>query len=251
MLTSGAGVVYFLFVATTANHISGVLSNMSYIGPLREYPKRFYESTEEIPQAVGVRGELTPHILRLTTDKQVIAKTNEWLERFGLARRISYEPFHGDLFALNVTDLERQSTVDFSDSGFGLSQLLPLIVQGFHSKSRAILFLEQPEIHLNPKLQSELANLFAAISVDKKVVIVETHSEHLVLRIRTLIAEKKLRAEDVALYYIEKKKGSSILRRIPISHDGHIEPNEWPTGFFADAISESLNLASAQSGQKS
>lgn len=247
---SGKGSDLFSFVTSAETHLSAILSSISYIGPLREYPKRFYESTEEIPETVGVRGEHAPHILYLTKDTKLVSKTNKWLKSFGLARRVTWDSFHEDLFALKVTDLNRVSTVDYSDSGFGLSQLLPLIVEGFHSRQQGILFLEQPEIHLNPRLQCQLANLFAAVATAKKKVIVETHSEHLVLRVRTLIAERKLRPEEVALYYVEKSGNSSSLRRIPITQDGHIKPDQWPVGFFEESLGEALRLARIPTSQR-
>jgi len=244
---SGKDSDYLSYLSAAEAYIRQTFSGLNYIGPLRDYPKRFYESTEEVPEAVGVRGELAPHILYLTKRDQLAPKTNEWLKKFGLARSISWDSFHDDLFALKVTDLHGESSVDYSDSGFGLSQLLPLIVQGFHSTDKEILFFEQPEIHLNPRLQCQLANLFAEMSASKKTVIVETHSEHLVLRIRTLIAEGKLRPEDVALYYVEKEGVSSVLRKIPISKNGHIEPNQWPVGFFEESLGEALRLARVSS----
>lgn len=237
------GDTYFDFLAMSEVHVEGALSRISYVGPLREYPRRYYESAEEVPETVGVRGELAPQVLYLTKKNQTRAKTNEWLKKFGLARRISCDPFHEDLFALKVTDLRNKSIVDYSDSGFGLSQLLPLIVQVFHSGDGGILFLEQPEIHLNPGMQSQLANLFAEASKERKTLIVETHSEHLVLRIRALIAERELRPEDVALYYVEKSRTSSSLREIPIGEDGHIESEKWPAGFFEEALTDALRLA--------
>jgi len=105
------------------------------------------------------------------------------------------------------------------------------------------MFLEQPEIHLNPRLQTQLANLFAALARRGQTVLVETHSEHLVSRLRTLISERTLRPEQVALYYVEKDKGRSTVRSIPISPDGHIEPEQWPKGFFEEALGEALRLA--------
>ncbi len=247
LVLSGAASELMAFLDSTEGHIKTILSRFSYVGPLRDYPKRFYESTEETPETVGVRGEHAPHILYLAKDETLKTKTNRWLKLFGLARKIGGKSFHDDLFSLNITDQNKSAPVDYSDSGFGLSQLLPLIVEGFYADPRAVLFLEQPEIHLNPKLQCQLANLFAAFAEEKKAVIIETHSEHLVLRIRTLVAEKKLKPEDVALYYVEKDKHVSSLERILISQDGHINPDAWPAGFFEDSLGEALKLAKAVS----
>ena len=78
-------------------------------------------------------------------------------------------------------------------------------------------------------------------------VVVETHSEHLLLRLRRLIATQKIKPNDVALYFVEKKAGVSTIQPIPLDTNGKIEPEKWPKGFFEDTLRESLALASAQS----
>jgi predicted ATPase len=77
-------------------------------------------------------------------------------------------------------------------------------------------------------------------------VLVETHSEHLVMRIRRLIAEGKVNAGDVALYFVERDMYLSTVREVPIDRNGHIDQEDWPKGFFGESLSESLALAAAQ-----
>ncbi|MFQ5663665.1 MAG: DUF3696 domain-containing protein [Terriglobia bacterium] len=241
---------YFDVTGVTQFRISELLSQLSYVGPLRQHPKRFYEISEELPESVGLRGEDAPQILFLKRDAVFLRDVRRWLRTFQLADSIRCESLHRGIFAVRIWERKKASEVDFADTGFGLSQLLPLIVQGFHAKAHSIIFMEQPEIHLNPKMQCTLANLFAAIAGADKTVIVETHSEHLVLRLRSLIAEGELKPQDVALYFVEKQKEESSVRRIPIQEDGHIEPQEWPKRFFEDSIGEALRLARSQPSQK-
>lgn len=226
-----------------------MLGSVSYLGPLREYPQRFYETSEEVPQSVGTRGQKTPEILLLRKDFLFRSRLRDWLRKFGLAADIRCEPLGRGVFAVRIIGASPKSEFDYADTGFGLSQLLPLIVQGLHASRGSILCMEQPEIHLNPRLQSILANFFGALAKDKKTLIVETHSEHFLMRLRSLIAEKLLKPDDVALYFVEKEGDESSQRRIHIGPDGHIEPNEWPKGFFEESISESLRLASLQGPQ--
>lgn len=135
---------------------------------------------------------------------------------------------------------------NIANSGFGASQILPLIVQALLSQEEALTIAEQPEIHLNPKLQCVLADLFAFMVKKNQRVIVETHSEHLLLRLRYLVADKKLSNNDVAIYFIEKESGVSKVTPIKMDDDGHIPSDVWPKGFFEESMRESLALASAQ-----
>lgn len=240
---SEGSAVYIGLMRFAEEELTKLFSRLSYIGPLREYPRRFYEGAEEIPETVGLRGEDAPRIMFLKKDPIFRKEVDTWLRNFGLADKITCEGFHEDLFAISTREPRIKYEIGYADAGFGLSQLLPLVVQGFHAPQGSVMFLEQPEIHLNPRLQGQLGNLLAAVAKKRHTVIVETHSEHLVSRLRTLIANGTLKPDDVALYYVEKDKGESSVRLIPILEDGHIEPMQWPKGFFEDSLSEALQLA--------
>jgi predicted ATPase len=77
-------------------------------------------------------------------------------------------------------------------------------------------------------------------------VIVETHSEHLLLRVRRLIASKKIDAKKVAIYFVEKSGKLSAVPPLPLEADGHIPNDAWPEGFFGEPLQEALGLAAAQ-----
>ena len=128
-------------------------------------------------------------------------------------------------------------------------QVLPLIVQALMAPVDTIIIAEQPEIHLNPRLQGLLADLFVRMAKSNHRIIVETHSEHLLLRLRRLVAEGLIDAEDIALYYVEKRDGRSQIRLVSINADGNIPSDEWPKGFFEDSLRESFALAKAQSSR--
>ena len=99
---------------------------------------------------------------------------------------------------------------------------------------------------MNPSQQARLADLFASFADRDRNLIIETHSEHLLLRLRRLIAEGILPSKDVALYYVEKEGSESTLKEVPIQANGHIEPDYWPRGFFEDGMKEALDLAVLQ-----
>jgi predicted ATPase len=122
--------------------------------------------------------------------------------------------------------------------GFGISQVLPIIVQSMLSYGKTLL-IEQPEIHLHPRLQSELATLFVESIKEpyRNEFVVETHSEHLILRLQRLIRQGTLQADDVSVLYVDRTPDGS--RCIPLRLDskgGFID--RWPGGFFEESYHE-------------
>ena len=106
--------------------------------------------------------------------------------------------------------------------------------------------VEQPEIHLHPSLQAELADLFIDImKTGRRQILVETHSEHLLLRIRRRIAEGTLKPDQVAILFVEKHGGESKVRRLDLNSRGHF--SDWPKGFFDEAYQEAMALAAGAS----
>jgi predicted ATPase len=91
-----------------------------------------------------------------------------------------------------------------------------------------------------------LADIFVSMAKANQRVLVETHSEHLLLRLRRLVAERRIDADQIAIYYIEKKDGCSVVRQIDMRDNGNVPSSDWPKGFFEDTLHESLALAQAQ-----
>lgn len=236
-----------LYIAVTSwveNRVVELLSNLSYLGPLREPLRRVYEISGDPPRDVGTRGEFAPEIL--FRHPVLLKETREWLTRFGFGRSVQTRPAHEAAFSLFLSG---RPSVNAADAGFGASQVLPLIVQGLFGPTESTLVTEQPEIHLNPRLQTEVADFFCHLAANGRGVIAETHSEHLLLRLRTLIARGLVPEEDVALYFVGKKSGRVRIKPIPVTSDGRIRPKDWPPGFFQESVQEALALASAQANR--
>ena len=241
---------YSSAVDFTGEHIQSDLKDVLYLGPLREIPKRLYELSGDAPRDVGVRGQFSPEILLRARNKTLFKQVNRWLKQFGLPGELTCRPMTDTAFELLLDGSEHPAT-NFADVGFGFSQLLPLLVQGLTASRSNLLITEQPEIHLNPRLQSRLADFFLTVNKRGSSVLIETHSEHLVLALRRLVAEGRIEAADVAIYYVEAGVGESTVRPVPLQENGHINKLDWPSGFFEDVLRESFALASAQARRRS
>lgn len=133
------------------------------------------------------------------------------------------------------------------DVGVGISQIVPVLATSLLSSSEFVC-IEQPELHIHPAMQTALGDLFASQVADRKCLfLIETHSEHLLLRLLRRIRETFneelppeapcLTAESVSIVYVESDKGSVNLTPIRISRDGEFE-SRWPKGFFDERVEE-------------
>ena len=235
-------------------NLGHLLRTMSYVGPLRARPERLYEYVERKPLDVGPKGNFAPQIVNdwlETGQKDLIEELNFWLRKFEFGEKIERQTLFERGFSLEVRGKRARESISIADTGFGLSQVLPLIVQCLYSQENELIIAEQPEIHLNPKLQNILADLFCRFATAGRTIVIETHSEHLLLRLRTLVARQEIRAEDVALYYVEKIGQECKIREVKIEEDGHIPDEEWPRGFMEEYLREPLALALAQARRSS
>jgi predicted ATPase len=124
--------------------------------------------------------------------------------------------------------------------GYGIGQLLPVIVQSLLARDGLVL-IEQPEVHLHPRLQAEVADLFLdTVNSGRAQLLVETHSEHLVLRLLRRVREGALRPEDLAILYVDlDDDGAAFIRRLDVDQEGDLVDG-WPGGFFDERLTEVL-----------
>ena len=225
-------------------------SRLYYIGPLREQPRRMYISTGATPREVGVAGELGPEVLWSASEAKQLEsdKLSEWCSRMGLALEIKLARIPGGYFRILIVDLHTGVVVNLPDVGVGTSQLLPILIQGLIAPAGATFLLEQPEIHLHPKAQADLADFLIEVTRRDVGVIVETHSEHLINRLQRRIAEEILDPKSVALYYVKPSAEGSTLKPVQINEYGQIPTA--PEGFFEEGFEETFAMLSAVGKRK-
>ena len=222
-----------------------------YIGPLRASPQRMYLSTGETPREVGASGELGPTVLRSASKDarfNLEKRLSRWCSKMGLAFEIRLFTVYSSFFQIIVVDPHNKRAINLPDVGFGTSQLLPILIQGLIAQPGSTLFLEQPEIHLHPKVQADLADFLIEVSQRGVGVVVETHSEHLITRLQRRIAEETLNPDQVALYYVTPSPEGSGLERVHLNDYGQF-PGA-PKGFFEEGVEEGFDFIRAVGERK-
>ena len=149
---------------------------------------------------------------------------------------------------LVLIDKRTGTPVSHRDVGIGVSQVLPVLVTAYASQDK-LLAIEQPEIHLHPALQAELGDVFleSALGEGGNTFLIETHSEHLLLRIMRRMRETRagelpdglpqVRPEDVMVLFVEPDGSQSIVREMPLNERGELV-KAWPGGFFEEGLRE-------------
>ena len=132
--------------------------------------------------------------------------------------------------------------VNIADVGFGASQALPILVVLATAPPGSTILIEQPELHLHPRAQVAMADLLIEAVVSRGLqVVMESHSEHMFLRVRRRVAEGLIQPSQVSAQVVDRAK----VRRVDIDGAGQIDTNVFPPGFFAEEWTEALALARA------
>ena len=199
--------------------------SLFYLGPLRTKTERWYRY-HTIPKSVGYEGQYTVGAI-------LAAQARNYQIKLGTRSPYSFEEFivlklkdMGLIEEFKVQQINQQvqvyetkvktkgsdTWVNLSDVGFGVSQVLPVLVQCFYAPEGSIILIDQPEVHLHPYAQSALADVMIEVIESKSdlgkgfkerniQLIIETHSEHFLRRLQRRIAEDKLPQDKVSAYF--------------------------------------------------
>jgi predicted ATPase len=244
------------FTSDLALELEKQLKRLQYLGPLRVYPERSYIWSGEVPEHVGWRGERAVEAMLAAASRHIgpgykkktqpfQAMVARWLHDLGLLQSFDVHPIaqHRKEYEVMVRAGGAKEGVNLPDVGFGVSQVLPVVVQCFYANPHTTVILEQPEIHLHPSVQTALADLFIETiqsreeGADRSIqLIIESHSEHFLRRLQRRVAEQVLKPEDVALYFCTAGDQGAVLS--PLDVDLYGEIHNWPPDFFGDEMGE-------------
>lgn len=221
--------------------------SFGWIAPIRAKPRRVYDNFN---YSISPEGEHAPYVLKsLLSSKKSKDRSKEFMETFGA---------HSGLFdSVNINSFDKSNLSPFEvnivlnshlfkihNVGYGVSQVLPIVVDIFGRRENTLFAIQQPEVHLHPKAQAALGELIYKISCEEnKNFLIETHSEYLVNRFRYNLHKNKDKKEtvDSQILFFERNENGNRVHTIAIESDGKYSENQ-PKSFNEFFIDEELNL---------
>ncbi|MBK3519956.1 AAA family ATPase, partial [Carboxylicivirga marina] len=199
---------------------------------------------------VGLDGRNAYNILindTLAMDESLIDKISEWycnnFDGWGLRINEDKDPY----LEIELTRDDKLA-VNLRDVGEGMGQTLPLVTRALMPIEDEILIaMEQPELHLHPGAHGNLAQLFAENFIqNKKHFLIETHSQNFILRMRRLVAQKKLNPDDILIYYVDFDEDLGESNLVPIEIKSNGDVTNWPEDIFNEALEETIEILNAK-----
>lgn len=212
-----------------------VLKKIFFVGPIRENPKGLYNiGFDTIPKYVGPTGAYFASVLLHqnktkeyffpdgeTEVATLLEALDNWMVHLNVANEVKVD--RNNSFGFNVSIANTQNKVsDIMNVGIGTSQVLPVLITGLLSEPGEVLIFEQPELHLHPYSQSRLADFFIELVKHGRKVIIETHSEYFILRLRYHVLTKNISPDKIAICFFQNK-GETEVKHCEISGFGSLD----------------------------
>ena len=252
------------------------LQKIKYIGPLRQLNIKEERNFSFLPNApLGTNGEqffnfyeknkrrevevpipnLTSKNKKIEISKQqttIEEALNAWLKYFEIADAFGTEAdIELDILKGYVVPKNLNKRIRLDNLGVGFSQLAPIILLCISSDNGDTILLEQPELHLHPAVQQKFANFALAFAENGIQIILETHSDHLVNRLRRELVESSDNLDKlISIYFVERKEGLSKFTLANVDKFGQYEFNKYPEGFFDQTAEDSLAILKARAKLK-
>ncbi len=229
--------------------LQNILLKIFFVGPIRETPKGLYNiGFETIPKYVGPTGSYFASVLLHENKKQrdyilpdrtenctLSEALAEWMIHLNVASAVNVDKKNSFGFSVSIENMEQVKS-DIMNVGIGTSQVLPVLISVLLSEPNEILLFEQPELHLHPYSQSRLADMFTEFCKHGRKIILETHSEYFLLRLRYHIVKENFPSYATAVNFFQNAGGTKV-NFANISGFGNIDyPDD-----FRDETQELLN----------
>lgn len=244
--------------------ITDFLQTLNHLGPVRAIPQRFYylAGRSTLQDSTGKDtfrwlAQIEPEV------SKGLGSVASWMEQSTLRVTPLFVPINEDKGLYELVFIEEGNQrvfININEVGSGLAQVLPVVVNTLLTPKNGMSMVEQPELHLHPGAQAQLGDLFIH-TVNQRGgntrFLIETHSEHLLLRLRRYVAESSigqipkgdpqyLQEKDLALYFVDRPQNESTVEEITINQFGELDVPERFRGFFADDATEVAKLARAR-----
>jgi len=237
--------------------VENSLRSTRAVGAFRRQPDRRYDYGGRPPETVDMTGQhvidaLVEDSNRRRNHGDLVRSVNKWLEKVGRVRLMPIPTItrQTKVYVIRLKDTDSGRWANFADVGFGIGQALPVIVEGLRTPEDGTFLVQEPEIHLHPDAQLAMADFLIGLVGAKRRVIVETHSENILLRIRRAVVQHTsagdgsawgLPRNDISIVHVRKTTdGASHAARLDLDDLGQIK--NWPRGFMDEATDERLRI---------
>lgn len=230
---------------------SGEVFNFDYIEAFRMKPEpNFQKKTSEIKK-VGINGENSYSLYAKYYDEQnpIYKSISDWYFENFENWKLEVSQISGSIISYEITMKNgNNKPINIVNTGSGISQSFPLILRSFMPvEEPTLIIIEEPETHLHPAAHGNFAERFvdSFLEDNNRNYLIETHSQNFVLRMRRLVAEGKLKPEQLAIYYVnfDEDVVASNLVSIKVNQDGSVE--KWPEGIFGETVLEARAIMNA------
>jgi predicted ATPase len=196
--------------------------------PIRTRPLRTYDPLKDVPKPEGTH---VPMVLARTFleqssgGKSLQSALNEFGVASGLFSSVDVKrKGHKESDPFQIAIKTVGQSFNLVDVGYGVSQVLPIVVDVLENTGERTFLLQQPEVHLHPRAQAELGSFLATLAKkQRKQFVIETHSDYLIDRVRMDIRDKKnLNPDDMAILYFEKSQGGVKIHHLKVDEYGNI-----------------------------
>lgn len=220
-----------------------------WLAPIRTKPRRTYDGNKK---TFSAEGDHTPYLLKSQLSRKTIAaKFKMLLERLGrdshLFDNIGIRSFGRGSAAPFEVQVEVDGVLlSLSNVGYGVSQVLPILVEILARSKNSSFHIQQPEVHLHPRAQAALGELFYLLAAEEeKKFVIETHSDFLIDRYRSMIKEvgNKGYSENSSVIFFAREKGHNIAHELTLSEEGDY-PTDQPSTFREFFIKEQIRSLS-------
>jgi predicted ATPase len=247
-LVGGKADEFIRVFSKTGRSFYRALENLEYVGALRAAPARAFLFSGETRERVGANGEHAINIMMMDSlrggskRKGIQNRVVAWLKKSGIAGDLKVHSLSDRHYEIHVRHPVTGEFSNFADVGYGNSQVIPVLIAGYNLRPGDTLLTEQPEIHLHPKAQAELGDFFCDLYEMRVQSFVETHSEHLVLRLQQQVAKGAIPHNDIVFYYVYANGKRKHLAKMTLDRQGRFRES-WPEGFFPERLEEAKKLS--------
>lgn len=264
-----------------SKQVRDLLRNLTYLRATRRRPSRSYNADKGLRQALGYAGEWTATVLNERAEKDVafvsppevpgsledaVARldcrwnsnsttlsraVDEWLRLLDLAQDAKTSPSPGSRGKLEIrVTVAGRHNHNLIETGFGISQVLPVLVGGLLQEPDSLMIVDLPEAHLHPRPQAALADFFCSLAMSGRTALVETHSEMFFHRLRLRAEMNKDLADRIAVYFIDPPKADGMCsnpREVGLGFDDELR---WPARFLQEAWEVEAQISAAREARR-